>query len=305
LLDNSENNLFFVERELLDFLNEVKVIPILGDINDDNLLEEVFKKFSPEIIFHCAAFKHVSLLEHHPLSAVQNNTIGTYILAKKAIGYQTEKLIMLSTDKAVNPLSIMGASKRIAEMVLSGLASDKTSLLSVRFGNVIGSRGSVLPIFFQQIKHKELITVSDRKATRYFLFLHEAVNYVLESSSVGTTSDILIPELRKPVKILDIAENLISEFGLIPYQDIPIVFTRLLDGEKRHEELVYAVENPLPTKIKGIRRIVPPKISSTKIEEWINLLDKCLKQRNIQNLINNVCEIVPEYQPSQTVLQVN
>ncbi|MDQ3712179.1 MAG: polysaccharide biosynthesis protein [Acidobacteriota bacterium] len=305
LLENTENNLFFIEHELSDFSAGVNIVPILGDINDDTLLDNVFKKYSPEIIFHAAAFKHVSILEHHPMSAIENNVLGTYALAKKAVRYQSEKLVMLSTDKAVNPLSIMGASKRIAELILSGLATDKTSLMAVRFGNVIGSRGSVIPIFSEKIKQKKPLSVTDPAASRYFLTMIEAVNYVFESSCLGNPGDILIPDLREPVSILELAEHLIRESGLIPYQDIPIVFTGLRDGEKKQEELIYAGEEPLQTEIKGIRRIIPPKDSSAKVEQWIKSLEECLKQRNIQNLIKSVCRIVPEYQPSQTILNAD
>ncbi len=239
------------------------------------------------------------------MSAIENNVLGTYALAKKAVRYQSEKLVMLSTDKAVNPLSIMGASKRIAELILSGLATDKTSLMAVRFGNVIGSRGSVIPIFSEKIKQKKPLSVTDPAASRYFLTMIEAVNYVFESSCVGNPGDILIPDLREPVSILELAEHLIRESRLIPYQDIPIVFTGLRDGEKKQEELIYAGEEPLQTEIKGNRRIIPPKDSSAKVEQWITSLEECLKQRNIQNLIKSVCRIVPEYQPSQTILNAD
>ncbi len=303
LLEHSEINLFQIEKELFENPAGSRVVSILGDVNDELLLDEVFERHVPQLVFHAAAFKHVPLLENHPLSALQNNVLGTYSLAKKSVQHHAARVVMLSTDKAVNPSSIMGASKRIAELILRAMSTSETTMLSVRFGNVIGSRGSVFPLFAEQIKQKRPVTVTHAEATRYFLNLSEAVNLILEAAWLGFGGDILVPELGAPVKILHVAEQLIRQSGLLPDEDLPIVFTGLRHGEKMHEELISDNEVAAQTEIKGIRKIAPLAISLIEVERWLKALKESLKQRNVSALVEEVCRIVPEYRPSPAVLE--
>ncbi len=303
LLEHSENNLFQIEKALFENPAGSRVVSFLGDVNDELLLDEIFERHGPQLVFHAAAFKHVPLLENHPLSAIQNNVVGTYSLAKKSVQHHALRVVMLSTDKAVNPSSIMGASKRIAELILRAMSTPETTMLSVRFGNVIGSRGSVFPLFAEQMKLRRPLTVTHPEATRYFLNLSEAVNLVLQAVWLGSGGDILVPELGRPVKILHVAEQLIHQSGLLPDVDLPIVFTGLRPGEKMHEELISDNEVAGQTEIKGIRKIAQPAVSLIEVERWLTGLQESLKRRNVSALVEEVCRIVPEYRPSPAVLE--
>ncbi|MDQ3687828.1 MAG: polysaccharide biosynthesis protein [Acidobacteriota bacterium] len=303
LLEHSENNLFQIEKALFENPAGSRVVSFLGDVNDELLLDEIFERHGPQLVFHAAAFKHVPLLENHPLSAIQNNVVGTHSLAKKSVQHHALRVVMLSTDKAVNPSSIMGASKRIAELILRAMSTPETTMLSVRFGNVIGSRGSVFPLFAEQIKLRRPLTVTHPEATRYFLNLSEAVNLVLQAVWLGSGGDILVPELGRPVKILHVAEQLIHQSGLLPDVDLPIVFTGLRPGEKMHEELISDNEVAGQTEIKGIRKIAQPAVSLIEVERWLTGLQESLKRRNVSALVEEVCRIVPEYRPSPAVLE--
>ena len=243
LVERAEFFLFQIEREL-SALDETEYVPLIADVGDEPRMREIFDRFRPKVIFHAAAHKHVPLMETNTAEAIKNNVLATRNLGKLAGEFGAEDFVLISTDKAVNPTSVMGASKRIAEIVVQGLDQTyDTNYIAVRFGNVLGSAGSVVPIFSEQIQKGEAITVTDREMTRYFMTIPEASQLVLQAGALGTGGEIFILDMGKPVKILDLAEDMIRLSGLTPYEDIDIVFTGVRKGEKLFEELEITGEN--------------------------------------------------------------
>jgi len=235
-----------------DSLTQDKAIFITGDIRDEDAVYEVFRKFNPHIVFHAAAYKHVPMMENNPKEAVKVNMFGTYNVAKASVQYNADKFILISSDKAVKPTSIMGATKRMAEYI--GMAFDNgiTSFMSVRFGNVLGSRGSVLPTFLDQLKHGGPLTVTHKDMKRYFMTIPEAVSLVLQASVIGNRNEVLVLDMGEPLKIVNLAEELIRIHGMQPYQDVDIEFVGLRPGEKLFEELLTAEEGTNASKHEKI-----------------------------------------------------
>ena len=230
---------------------------IVGDIRDEKRLDSVFKAFKPEIVFHAAAYKHVPMMEYNPMEAVKVNILGTHHLVKASVNHGVKKFIMISTDKAVRPTSIMGATKRMAEYICQAFNEDrgqnkadcaKTEFISVRFGNVLGSRGSVLPLFMEQLKYGGPLTVTHKDMQRYFMTIPEAVSLVLQASIIGKDGEVLVLDMGKPIRVLKLAEELINIHGLEPYKDIDIIFTGLRPGEKMFEEILTAEEGTVASK---------------------------------------------------------
>lgn len=249
LIERAEFALFKIEQEILQSFPDVKIIPLVADITNRSRLREIFRKYRPEVVFHAAAHKHVPLMETNPVEAVHNNIIGTFILGEVAGEQKVKCFVLISTDKAVNPTSVMGASKRVAELVT--LSLDKkhdTRYISVRFGNVIGSTGSVIPIFQEQIKRGGPITVTHREMTRYFMTIPEATQLVLQAGAIGRGGEILVLDMGEPIKIYDLALDTIRLSGLKPNEDIEIVFTGIRPGEKLTEELQGKSENLTKTR---------------------------------------------------------
>jgi len=304
LIESNENNLYEITQTLGRQKSSSGLTPLLGDICDDALVDEIFETYKPELVFHAAAFKHVPLLENHPLAAVRNNVLGTHLLARKAVQYQTRKLIMLSTDKAINPASMMGATKRIAELALLATRAPSTILISVRFGNVIGSHGSVIPLFMKQLQRKETLTVTHTEVQRYFLTLKEAVRLTLEAASLGAGNDIFVPDCGEPIKIIEVARHLIRKFGSTTNADIPIAFTGLRPGEKISEEFLAKNETMLPTPVAGIYRIDSPPIAALEILRSIEELRELVNERNALAVIEKISGIVPEYTPGPELLEL-
>jgi len=237
LVERAEFFLFQIERELAA-LADVEFTPLIADVGDRPRMREIFAKFKPEVVFHAAAHKHVPLMEANTAEAIKNNVLATRCIGEIAGESGARDFVLISTDKAVNPTSVMGASKRIAEIVVQGLnQSYDTNYVAVRFGNVLGSAGSVVPIFREQIRKGEPITVTDRKMTRYFMTIPEASQLVLQAGALGSGGEIFILDMGEPVKILDLAEDMIRLSGLTPYEDIDIIFTGIREGEKMFEEL--------------------------------------------------------------------
>ena len=264
LVERAEFFLFQIEREL-SVLDGVEYVPLIADVGDEPRMREIFDRFRPDVIFHAAAHKHVPLMETNTAEAIKNNVLATRSLGKLAGEYRAEDFVLISTDKAVNPTSVMGASKRIAEIVVQGLDQTyDTNYIAVRFGNVLGSAGSVVPIFSEQIQKGEAITVTDREMTRYFMTIPEASQLVLQAGALGTGGEIFILDMGKPVKILDLAEDMIRLSGLTPYEDIDIVFTGARKGEKLFEELEITGENLEKTRHP---KIFIGKISTYSIDE--------------------------------------
>jgi FlaA1/EpsC-like NDP-sugar epimerase len=297
LLDNSEHNLFTVGRSLAGAAADTRLVPVLGDIEDGPLLEELFGSFAPEVIFHAAAYKHVSLLEGQPAAAVRNNVCGTHTLLSNALRQGARKVVLLSTDKAVNPVSILGASKRVAELMAASLDTARTRTTSVRFGNVLWSRGSFLPLVAEQLNQRSAVTVTHPSATRYFLSMQEAVNLLLDAAWLGAGADVLVPELGPPVGVLGIAEALIRRAGLEPYEGLPVVFTGLRPGEKLHEELSSGDEALEPTQARRVFRIKPPRMTADEVEDLVSALRRHGAWRDSTELIETIRRAVPEYRP--------
>jgi FlaA1/EpsC-like NDP-sugar epimerase len=249
LLERAEFMLFLIERDMAKDFADVPYVPLLADISDEPRMREIFNSYHPEVVFHAAAHKHVPLMEANPAEALKNNVFATRLIGELAAESGTRDFVLISTDKAVNPTSIMGASKRIAEIVLQDLNNRyATNFVAVRFGNVLGSAGSVVPIFREQIRKGEPITVTHPDMTRYFMTIPEASQLVLQAGALGKGGEIFILDMGQPVKILDLAEDMVRLSGLEPYEDIDIVFTGIRSGEKLFEELEITGENLLKTE---------------------------------------------------------
>jgi FlaA1/EpsC-like NDP-sugar epimerase len=248
LVEYSENNLFQIELELKEVFPDLTIYSQLVDIKDRERLQKVFKEYQPQVVFHAAAYKHVPMMEKHPQSALRNNVIGTKNLAELADQYEVETFIFISTDKAVQPTSIMGATKRIGEMIIQEMnGKSYTNFAAVRFGNVLGSSGSVIPIFEKQIQKGGPVTVTDAQMTRYFMTIPEAVQLVIQAGAMAQGGEIFVLDMGEPVKILDLAADLIRLHGLEPDKDIKIEITGIRPGEKLYEELFTANEKMTTT----------------------------------------------------------
>jgi len=287
------NNLKFFKRE---------IIPVIGDIKDETKMVSVFEKFSPQIVIHSAAYKHVPILELYPEEAVQTNIHGTKILADLSLKHHVKKFVFISTDKAINPSSVMGATKRVGEELLKILnQKNKTKFVSVRFGNVLGSRGSVIPLFKEQIKKGGPVTVTHPEMQRYFMSTSEAVLLVLEASAVGQGGEVFVLDMGEPIKILDLAKEMIRLSGYEPDVDIPIVFSQVRPGEKLFEEILSAEEGIESTNYEKILRAKSAnKRSKEVLMKKINLLIKMGHESNKGNeIIKLLKEIVLTYKPSE------
>jgi len=301
LLDHSEQNLHEINLQLAASGNSF-FAAILGDILDGPLMAEIFDRYRPQTIYHAAAFKHVPLMESNPLAVVRNNALGTWELAKAAARFGAERLLMISTDKAVNPRSIMGVSKRVAELALLRLSDAKTKMNAVRLGNVLGSHGSVGPLFQQQIQRGGPVTVTHREASRYFLMLSETVELIMAAAAVEDSGSIFIPKMCEPVKILDFAARMIRETGLETPRDVKIVLTGLRPGDKLEEELVYAEEALQPSSDERLYRANGPEGDAQVLDASLQDISESVRERNLTALIGSLCKLVPEYKPSETLL---
>lgn len=300
LLDHSEQNLYEISRRL-NGLGRAGYAAILGDILDRALLEEIFERYRPDTIYHAAAFKHVPLMESNPLAVVRNNAVGTWGLAKAAERFGVERVLMISTDKAVNPRSVMGASKRVAELALLRMGHSKTKMNAVRLGNVLGSQGSVTPLFQQQIAQGGPVTVTHPEARRYFLTMVETVELILAASSLDESGRIFIPKMGAPVKILDLAKRMIQEAGLQTPCAVAIAFTGLRPGDKLEEELVSAQEALESTRDERLQRVRTLPIPAEKLDASMARISASVTERNLTALLDELGELVPEYQPSETL----
>jgi FlaA1/EpsC-like NDP-sugar epimerase len=302
LLDHSERNLHQLVMELAAVPNAAPHVAILGDVTDRALLAEIFEKDRPQIIYHAAAFKHVPLMECNPLAAVRNNAIGTARLARAAVEHEAMKLIMISTDKAVNPRSVMGASKRVAELALERWRGVGCEMKALRLGNVLASTGSVVPLFLEQISHGGPVTVTDPETSRYFLSLNEAVELVLAVRELDDSNCIFVPDLGDPIKILELARQLIQRAGRKPEIDIPIVFTGLRPGDKMTEDLVSPTEALEATADGRLLRVSGPAIAPAEFDAAIAQLAVDVGAHDVASLLKTLSRLVPEFVPSETVL---
>ncbi len=300
VFDIDETDIFHLVNNLK--FSKKKIIPVIGDIKDESKMASVFENFSPQIVIHSAAYKHVPVLELYPEEAVKTNIHGTKILAELSLKYYVEKFIFISTDKAINPTSIMGATKRVGEELLKILnLKNKTKFISVRFGNVLGSRGSVIPLFKEQIKKGGPVTVTHPGMKRYFMSTSEAVLLVLEASAVGRGGEVFVLDMGESIKILDLAKEMIKLSGYEPDVDIPIVFTHIRAGEKLYEEILSAEEGVESTDYEKILKARSSNERSFEVfMEKINLLIKMSYENNKEDeIIKLLKEIVPTYKPSE------
>ncbi len=301
LLDHSEQNLHQVQMELAARARGAANIAVLGDICDAALLCDVFAAHRPEIVYHAAAFKHVPLMETNPVAAVRNNAMGTEVLAKVAFEHGAECLVLISTDKAVNPHSVMGASKRLAEMLLLRWGASRTQMKAVRLGNVLGSQGSVVPLFKEQIARGGPVRVTHPDVNRYFLTLDEAIDWIVAAGSLGESSGIFVPEMGEPVKITDLARHLIRMAGFVPETGIPMVFTGLRPGDKMAEELISNDESIEPTAKEKLFRVKGPGIHEYELDSAMRELEESVRRRDVAAVLDLLCGIVPAYRPSETL----
>ena len=296
LLEQAENPLFYIERELRREYPDVSLQAIVCNITDRLRVNEVFSCFKPEIVIHAAAHKHVPLMELNPGEAIKNNVLGTRNVADAADAHGTGNFVMISTDKAVNPTSIMGSSKRIAEMYIQDLnRTSKTDFVTVRFGNVLGSDGSVVPIFKKQIAEGGPVTVTHPKMKRYFMTIPEASQLVLQAASMGKGGEIFVLDMGEPVKIVDLARELITLSGFRPGEDIEIVFTGPRPGEKLFEELSIVGEDMQRTRHPKISIWKNIPIDRQRLRKNIDELLEIAKTQNHSEIVNQIKKLVPEY----------
>jgi len=302
LIDQGEQNLYQIETDLRMNRVCVPIVSVLGDICDEELISEILDRYHPNVIYHAAAFKHVPLMERNPIAAIQNNALGSNVLARAARKHRVEMLTMVSTDKAVSPRSIMGASKRIAELALVRWACDETRMSSLRLGNVYGTGGSVVKTFVQQILAGGPVTVTHAEATRYFLTLPEAVDLIVLASELPGNANILIPDLGEPVKILDLASRMINEAGFDVEKEIPITFTGLRPGDKLTEHLVSPRESVEPTDDARLSRVKVTEIYPDRFDILMANLTSAVDRRDLPAMLETMRCIVPEYEPSDSLL---
>ena len=294
MYERYESALYEIELEMRKRFPDILVLPVLGDILDTGKLSNVIQSNKVNLIYHAAAHKHVPMMEREPIEAVRNNIIGTMNVAKLAIKNNVNKFVLISTDKAVNPVNIMGATKRVAELLTQALNGNGTRFISVRFGNVIGSNGSVIPIFKKQIAEGGPVTVTHPDMTRYFMAISEAVQLVMTAGAIGKGGEIFLLDMGVPVKITDVAKALIKLSGLESGKDIDIVFSGTRPGEKLHEELFWQGEGIVPTENKRITMLKPNKGSYNGFLDRINLLEESVAKGDIRGIVELLVEIVPE-----------
>lgn len=298
LFERAESPLYEIDLELKKSFPGVEVVPILGDIQSKKELYKIFEQTKPDIVFHAAAYKHVPMLEQHPWKAVENNIAGTQNLVEIAHSFNCEKFVFVSTDKAVNPTSVMGTSKRISELLVQNMndaQGSKTSFITVRFGNVIGSVGSVIPLFKKQIKDGGPVTVTHPDIIRYFMLIPEACQLVLQAGAMGKGGEIFILEMGKPVKIDNMARDLIKFSGFEPDVDIKIEYTGLRPGEKLYEELMTDQENVISTEHRKIMVLNSREIDMSSLNGKLERLKDESKKRSHDTIRTLLKEIVPEY----------
>ena len=304
LVDQAESPLYDLERDLNDDALAEGFEVVIGDIRSESRMRRVFEHFKPQLVFHAAAYKHVPLMEHNPSEALLTNVWGTRILADLSAEFNVLKFVMVSTDKAVNPTNVMGASKRIAEMYVQSLGQTcSTKFITTRFGNVLGSNGSVIPIFKKQIERGGPVTVTHPEITRYFMTIPEACQLVLEAGTIGQGGEIFIFDMGKSVKIIDLVRKMIKLYGLTVGKDIEIIYTGLRPGEKLYEELLNDHENTMPTHHPQIMRATVQEFDFEHINNQVNELTTLFSSQNNFDIVSYMKTMVPEYKSNNSIFE--
>jgi len=317
LTDQAETPLHELQLELDEAEKNQVYHAFIGDIRDKDRMEALFRTFKPHYVYHAAAYKHVPMMENHPVEAVRTNIMGTQLLARLAVTYGVEKFVMISTDKAVNPTNVMGASKRIAEIyvqtyfrylsqkntLLANQQEGYTRFITTRFGNVLGSNGSVIPRFKAQIEKGGPVTVTHPEITRFFMTIPEACQLVLEAGSMGKGGEIYVFDMGKSVKIVELAKKMIKLSGLVPNKDINIEYSGLRPGEKLYEELLNDLENTLPTHHRKIMIARVREYDFSTVEMHINQLIRLTKNQNEREIVQKMKELVPEFKSNNSIFE--
>lgn len=309
LLDNGEFNLFSITSELESFHGVKHCVPLLADLNDISLLERIFSTYKPQIVFHAAAYKHVPMLEINPWEAVYNNVIASKNLIEASIVHSVSAFVLVSTDKAVRPTNVMGASKRVTELLLQALRTPGMRSIAVRFGNVIGSSGSVVPFFLKQIKAGKPVTVTHPEVTRFFMTIGEAAQLIIQAGGMGTGGETFLVKMGQSVRIRDMAADLIRLCGKVPNKDVPIVYTGLRPGEKLYEELITVGENVVSTPHRQIMKLRSDMYLDESVRQTYQswLLNKIAElvfqasRHDGEGIKRVLHDIVPEYTPQSTI----
>jgi FlaA1/EpsC-like NDP-sugar epimerase len=298
-----ESPLFEIDREMHLAFPETPFYPEIGSIQNRARLDEVFRQYFPAVVYHAAAYKHVPMMEAHVFEAIENNVFGTYNVAVSAAEHGVEDFVMMSSDKAVRPTNIMGATKRVAELLLLALQNGRTKYVAVRLGNVLGSDGSVVPIFKKQIAAGGPVTVTHPDMRRFFMTIPEACQLVLQASAIGEGGQICLLDMGEPVKIVDLARSLILLSGLRPNEDVKIEFTGVRPGEKLYEELSTMLEDTVPTAHEKIRIFVGNGMPEGDMLVALDRLRDICEARDLGRLVEELREIVLDYSPSAHLLE--
>jgi FlaA1/EpsC-like NDP-sugar epimerase len=303
LLDHYEHGLFTLSHDLSRQNGTLNVQCLIGDVTDAQRVHAVMTAYEPQLVFHAAAHKHVPLMEANPCEAVKNNVFGTRIVAEAAAKHGAERFILISTDKAVNPSSVMGATKRLAELLIQDLSRRSTTrFLAVRFGNVLGSNGSVVPRFLEQIEAGGPVTVTHPEVQRYFMLIPEAVSLVLHAATLGQRGVVYVLDMGEQIKVLDMARHLIHLSGFVPDEEIPIVFTGLRPGEKLYEELVGMDETIEPSEVPQIFKVRGGELPEAEVlVQYLAVLEQLAIQSDIRAVLKHLCEMIPTFRPQYGV----
>jgi FlaA1/EpsC-like NDP-sugar epimerase len=300
MLDRYENGLYAIERDVASNSDSaMEHAAVIADITDRPRLEEVFRRYQPQIVYHAAAHKHVPLMEANPCEAIKNNVFGTRVLAETAVAEQVGHFILISTDKAVNPSSVMGATKRVTELIIQSLqARSNTVFAAVRFGNVLGSNGSVVPLFLEQIRAGGPVTVTHPEVRRFFMLIPEAVQLVLHAATLARGGEVFVLEMGEQIRLLDLARSLIRQAGLRPGTDVQITFTGLRPGEKLTEELTASDELIEPSGRRRIMRVRSPGVEDpARLAGLLTRLEQSARAGDSANALATLRTVVPTFRP--------
>jgi FlaA1/EpsC-like NDP-sugar epimerase len=298
----AESPLFEIDREMRQAFPQIPFHPEIGSIQNRARLDEVFRHYAPSVVYHAAAYKHVPMMEAHVFEAIENNVFGTYNVAVAAAGCGAEQFVLISSDKAVRPSNVMGATKRLAELLVLSLANGGTSYVAVRFGNVLGSNGSVIPIFKRQIAQGGPVTVTHPEMRRYFMTIPEACQLVLQAASLEESGKIFVLDMGEPVKIVDLARNLILLSGLKPEEEIRIEFTGVRPGEKLYEELSTVLEGTVETPHEKVRVYTGNGLPEEDMAGYLASLRRICQSRDLGELVITLKDAIPDYNPSSELL---